>query len=116
MDSLEGYTQREIAQRNNISISTVKRALGKVTLSNDYQLAIKGCSVMIQEYAKYQDYLQKKLKELNNIETEDNKERIAIIKLQTDLRRDILTFGAQGEFIEGIKKIRDNIGSIEQNT
>ena len=111
--SLEGYTTRDIAVKLNLSQSTVSRAIISITQGNDYQLAVKGCGVLLQEFVKYQDYCRKKLRELNEIKTDDNKEKLAIIKLQTDLYKDLLTIGSQGEFVQAVNKLRSRINELE---
>jgi DNA-binding CsgD family transcriptional regulator len=111
--SLEGYQGKEIAEKLNLSPSSVSKAIASVTKGNDYQLAVKGCGVLLQEFVRYQDYCRKKLKELNEIKTEDNKEKLAIIKLQTDLYKDLLTIGSQGEFIQAVNKFRSRIKELE---
>lgn len=111
--SLEGYNERDIAAKLNLSQSSVSRAINSLTRGNDYQLAVKGCGVLLQEFVKFQDYCKKKLRELNEISVEDNKERIAIINLEREIYKDLLTVGAQGEFIESVKKIRGELAKLE---
>ena len=110
--SLEGYEQKEIAKKLNISEATVSRAINSVVKGNDYQLAVKGCSKLLEEFVNYQEYAKKKLKELVEIKPLDNKERLAIIKMQTEIRKDLLTIGAQGEFIKGVQTIRKKIAEL----
>lgn len=111
--SLEGYTSRQIANKLNLDHSTVSRAISSITKGNDYQLAVRGCSKLIQEYARYQDYARKKINELAEIIPEDNSERIAIIREQNNIFKDLLTTGASGEFVHSINKIRDRISQLE---
>lgn len=111
--SLEGYNSREIGAKLNLGHATVSRALNSITKGNDYQLAVKGCGVLLQEFVKFQDYCKKKLKELNEISPEDNKERIAIINLEREIYKDLLVLGAQGEFVESVKKIRGELSKLE---
>lgn len=111
--SLEGYSNRDIAKKLNISHSTVTRAINSITKGNDHQLAVKGCGVLLQEFVKFQDYCKKKLVELNEISPDDNKERISIINLEREIYKDLLVLGAQGEFIESVKKIRGELSKLE---
>lgn len=133
--SLEGYQGKEIAKKLNIAESTVSKALKSVTTGNDYQLAIKGCSVLLQEFVKFQDFCRVKLKELSELKeeskvvTKNNNEsgqieaieiplspieKMAIIKTQTEIYKELLTLGAQGEFIQGVQKIRGAVAQLEQ--
>lgn len=111
--SLEGYRQEDIAKKLNVSRSTVTKAIQSITKGHDFQLAVKGCGVLIEEFVRYQDYCKKKLAELRDITPDDNRDRIAIIRLQNDLYKDLLTIGASGDFIQNVRKMRDKLGELE---
>lgn len=113
MLSLEGYDYREIGKKLNISHSTVGRAINSIEKGNDYQLAIKSCGVLTSLYIRYQDWIKKKLRELNDIKADDNNQRLAIIKLENDLLKDMLTIGAAGDFIQNVRRMRDKLNAIE---
>ncbi len=111
--SLEGFGYNEIAKKLNISNATVSRAIASIEKGNDYQLAVKSCGVITSLYVRYQDWIKKKLRELNSISPDDNNQRLAIIKLENDLLKDMITIGASGDFIQNIRKLRDKIGELE---
>lgn len=111
--SLEGYDYTDIAKKLDISRSTVSRAISSVEKGNDYQLAIRSCGVLTSLYVRYQDWIKKKLRELNDITPDDNRDRIAIIKLENDLFKDMLTIGASGDFIDKVRNMRDKLGELE---
>lgn len=111
--SLEGYQNKDIAKKLNVSPATVTRAINSVVMGNDYQLAIKGCSKLLEEFVRYQDFCKKKLSQLSDLKTEDNKEVVMIIKAQSEIYRDLLTLGAQGEFIQSVKRLRDETAALE---
>lgn len=132
--SLEGYQGKDIAKKLNISRSTVSKAINSITKGNDYQLAIKGCSTLLQEFVKYQDFCKLRLKELSQLKEQkklvfknNNKtgqieaieselsplDVLLIIKTQNDIYKDLLTLGAQGEFIQAVQKIREKIGALD---
>ena len=113
MLSLEGYDYREIGKKLNISHSTVGRAINSIEKGNDYQLAIKSCGVLTSLYVRYQDWLKKKLRELNEIKPDGNSDRISVIKLENDLYKDMLTVAASGDFIENVRRMRDKLGELE---
>lgn len=111
--SLEGYEQKEIAKRLNISPSSVSKAINSITKGHDYQLAVKSCGVLIEQYVRYQDYCRKKIKELAEMTPDDNRDRLAIIRLQSELQKDLLTIGASGDFIQNVRVMRDKFGTVE---
>lgn len=132
--SLEGYEQRDIAKKLNISPSYVSKTIASVTKGNDYQLAVKGCGVLLAEFARFQDFCRLRLKELAELKDEkkyllkNNNEtgeidaipiplspidKLAIIKAQTEIYKDLLTLGAQGEFIQAVQRIRVEIAKLE---
>lgn len=111
--SLEGYDYTDISKKLQISRSTVSRAISSVEKGNDYQLAIRSCGVLTSLYVRYQDWIKKKLRELNDITPDDNRDRIAIIKLENDLFKDMLTIGASGDFIDKVRNMRDKLGELE---
>ena len=113
MLSLEGFNYNDIAERLNISNATVSRAIQSIEKGNDYQLAVKSCGVLTSLYIRYQDWIKKKLRELNDIKPDDNSQKIAIIKLENDLLKDMITIGASGDFIQNIRKMRDKLGELE---
>ena len=113
MLSLEGYDYREIGKKLNISHSTVGRAIQSIEKGNDYQLAIKSCGVLTSLYVRYQDWIKKKLREINEIKPDDNNQRLSIIKLENDLLKDMLTIGASGDFINNVRRMRDKLGELE---
>lgn len=135
--SLEGYQGKEIADKLNISPGTVSKALKKVTEGNDYLLAVKGCSVLLQEFVKFQDFCKLRLKEISELKEQkklvfknNNKtgqieaieselsplDKLALIRAQTEIYKDLLTLGAQGEFIQAVQKIRTKIGELDGKT
>ena len=99
----------DIAKKLNISPSSVSKAINSITKGHDYQLAVKACGVLIEQYVRYQDYCRKKIKELAEITPDDNRDRLAIIRLQSELQKDLLTIGASGDFIQNVRLIRDKI-------
>lgn len=111
--SLEGYTNEQIGKKLNISHMTVWRAIDSIERGNDYQLAVKSCGVLTSLYVRYQDWIKKKLRELNDMTPDDNRDRLAIIKLENDLLKDMITIGASGDFIQNIRKMRDKLGELE---
>jgi len=111
--SLEGYEYVDIAEKLNVSRSTVSRAITAIEKGNDYQLAIKSCGVLTSLYVRYQDWIKKKMRELNDITPDDNNQRILIIKLENDLLKDMITIGASGDFINNVRKMRDKLGELE---
>ncbi len=113
MLSLEGFNYNDIAERLNISNATVSRAIQSIEKGNDYQLAVKSCGVLTSLYARYQDWIKKKLRELNDMTPDDNRDRLAIIKLENDLLKDMITIGASGDFIQNVRKMRDKLGELE---
>lgn len=113
MLSLEGYQQQEIAKKLGLSRGTVSKAINSITKGNDYQLAVKSCGVLLEEYTRFQDYCKKKLTELAELKPDDNRDRISIIRLQTDIYKDLLTMGASGDFINSVRLIRDKLNEIE---
>ena len=114
--TLEGYNYNEIASKLNISNATVSRAISSITKGNDYQLAVKSCGMMIERYIRFQDYCNKKIRELNELKPDDNRDRISIIRLQSELQKDLLTIGASGDFIQNIRIIRDKLHEIESGS
>ena len=48
--SLEGYTGIDIASKLNISRGTVSKAINSIMRGNDYQLAVKSCGVLLEEF------------------------------------------------------------------
>lgn len=110
---LDGYEQKAIGKKLNISQATVSRAINSIERGNDYQLAIKSCGVLSSLYVRYQDWLKKKLRELNEIQPDNNNDRLSVIKLENDLYKDMLTVAASGDFIENIRKMRDKLGELE---
>jgi DNA-binding CsgD family transcriptional regulator len=114
--SLEGYTGIDIASKLNISRGTVSKAINSIMRGNDYQLAVKSCGVLLEEYTRFQDYCKKKLKELADMSPDDNRDRIAIIRLQTDIYKDLLTMGASGDFINSVRLIRDKLNEVESGS
>ena len=113
MLSLEGFNYNDIAERLNISNATVSRAIQSIEKGNDYQLAVKSCGVLTSLYIRYQDWIKKKLRELNDMTPDDNRDRLAIIKLENDLLKDMITIGASGDFIQNVRKMRDKLGELE---
>lgn len=111
--ALEGYEQNDIAKRLNISQATVSRAISSIMKGHDYQLAVRSCGVLIEQYVRYQDYCRKKIRELNEMKPDDNRDRLAIIRLQSELQKDLLTIGASGDFIQNVRIMRDKINEIE---
>lgn len=111
--SLEGYNYKEIAKKLNISDATVSRAISSVTKGNDYQLAVKSCGMLIERYVRFQDFCNKKIRELAEMEPDDNRDQIAIIKLQAELQKDMLTVGASGDFIQNVRIMRNKLHEIE---
>ena len=111
--SLEGYEQKDIAKRLNISPSMVSRAISSITKGNDYQLAVKSCGMLIERYVRFQDFCNKKIKELAEMEPDDNRDQIAIIRLQAELQKDMLTIGASGDFIQNVRLMRNKLHEIE---
>ncbi len=111
--SLEGYEQNDIAKRLNISQATVSRAISSITKGHDYQLAVRSCGVLIEQYVRYQDYCRKKIKELAEMNPDDNRDRISIIRLQSELQKDLLTIGASGDFIQNVRIMRDKLSELE---
>ncbi len=111
--SLEGYNYREIAKKLNISDATVSRAISSVTKGNDFQLAVKSCGMLIERYVRFQDFCNKKIRELAEMEPDDNRDQIAIIKLQAELQKDMLTVGASGDFIQNVRIMRNKLHEIE---
>ena len=111
--SLEGYEQKDIAKKLNISQATVSRAISSIEKGHDYQLAVKSCGVLIEQYVRYQDYCRKKIRELAEMNPDDNRDRLAIIRLQSDLQKDLLTIGASGDFIQNVRIMRDKLNAIE---
>jgi len=110
---LDGYEQKDIGKKLNISQATVSRAITSIERGNDYQLAIKSCGVLSSLYVRYQDWLKKKLRELNEIKPDGNSDRISVIKLENDLYKDMLTVAASGDFIENVRRMRDKLGELE---
>lgn len=110
---LDGYEQKEIGKKLNVSQATVSRAINSIERGNDYRLAIKSCGVLTSLFVRYQDWLKKKLRELNEIVPDDNNDRLSVIKLENDLYKDMLTVAASGDFIESIRKMRDKLGELE---
>ena len=113
MLSLEGFNYNDIAEKLNISNATVSRAISSIEKGNDYQLAVKSCGVLTSLYVRYQDWIKKKLRELNDMTPDDNRDRLAIIKLENDLLKDMITIGASGDFIQNVRKMRDKLGELE---
>ena len=113
MLSLEGYNYNDIAKKLNISNATVSRAINSIEKGNDYQLAIKSCGILTSLYVRYQDWIKKKLREINEIKPDDNNQRLAMIKLENDLLKDMLTIGASGDFINNVRRMRDKLGELE---
>ena len=111
--SLEGYGYNDIAKKLNISNATVSRAISSIEKGNDYQLAIKSCGVLTSLYVRYQDWIKKKMREINEIKPDDNNQKLAIIKLENDLYKDMLTVAASGDFIENVRRMRDKLGELE---
>jgi DNA-binding MarR family transcriptional regulator len=111
--SLEGYEYTEISKKLNISRATVSRAISSIEKGNDYQLAVKSCGVLTSLYVRYQDWIKKKLRELNDLTAEDNNQKLAIIKLENELLKDMITIGASGDFINSVRKLRDKLGELE---
>ena len=111
--SLEGYEQKDIAKKLNVSQATVSRAISSVMKGHDYQLAVKSCGVLIEQYVRFQDYCRKKIKELSEMTPDDNRDRLAIIRLQSELQKDMLTIGASGDFIQNVRVMRDKLNEIE---
>lgn len=111
--SLEGYGYNEIAKKLNISNATVSRAISSVTKGHDYQLAVKSCGMLIERYVRFQDFCNKKIRELAEMEPDDNRDQIAIIRLQSELQKDMLTIGASGDFIQNVRIMRDKLNEIE---
>ncbi len=114
--SLEGYNYNDIAKKLNISNATVSRAISSITKGHDYQLAVKSCGVLIEQYVRYQDYCKKKIKELAEMNPDDNRDRLAIIRLQAELQKDLLTIGASGDFIQNVRIMRDKLNEIESRS
>lgn len=114
--SLEGYDYNDISKKLQISKATVSRAISSIEKGNDYQLAIRSCGVLTSLYVRYQDWIKKKLRELNDISPDDNRDRIAIIKLENDLFKDMLTIGASGDFIDKVRNMRDKLGELESGS
>lgn len=110
---LDGYEQKDIGKKLNISQATVSRAINSIEKGNDYRLAIKSCGVLASLYVRYQDWIKKKLRELNEMTPDDNRDRISIIKLENDMYKDMLTVGASGDFIENVRRMRDKLGELE---
>ena len=111
--SLEGYNYKEIAKKLNISDATVSRAISSITKGNDYQLAVKSCGMLIERYVRFQDFCNKKIRELAEMEPDDNRDQIAIIRLQAELQKDMLTIGASGDFIQNVRLMRNKLHEIE---
>ena len=72
--SLEGFEQKDIAKRLNISPSMVSRAISSITKGHDYQLAVRSCGMLIERYVRFQDFCNKKIKELAEMEPDDNRD------------------------------------------
>ena len=113
MLSLEGFNYNDIAKKLNISNATVSRAIQSIEKGNDYQLAVKSCGMMTSLYVRYQDWIKKKLRELNDMTPDDNSQKLAIIKLENDLLKDMLTIGASGDFIQNVRRMRDKLNELE---
>ena len=111
--SLEGYNYKEIGKKLNISDATVSRAISSVTKGNDYQLAVKSCGMLIERYVRFQDFCNKKIKELAEMEPDDNRDQISIIRLQAELQKDMLTIGASGDFIQNVRLMRNKLHEID---
>lgn len=111
--SLEGYRHPQIAEKLGISRSAVTKAIQSVTRGNDYQLAVKGCGVLVEEFVRFQDFLKLRLSELKEMNPDDNRDRLAIIKLQSELYKDLLTIGAAGDFIQNVRIMRDKLHEID---
>lgn len=111
--SLEGYRHDKIADKLGISRSAVTKAIGSIIKANDFQLAVKGCGVMLDEYVRFQDFLKVRLVELKEMDPDDNRDRLAIIRLQADLYKDLLTIGAVGDFIQNVRIMRDKLNAID---
>lgn len=114
--SLEGYDYNDISKKLQVSKATVSRAISSIEKGNDYQLAIRSCGVLTSLYVRYQDWIKKKLRELNDITPDDNRDKIAIIKLENDLFKDMLTIGASGDFIDKVRNMRDKLGELESGS
>ena len=112
---LDGYEQKDIGNRLNISQATVSRAINSIEKGNDYQLAIKSCGVITSLYVRYQDWIKKKLREVSEIKPDDNRDRLAIVKLENELYKDMLTVAASGDFIENVRRMRDKLVEAESN-
>lgn len=111
--SLEGYKYPQIAEKLGISKGTVSKAINSITKGNDYQLALRGCGVLIEEFVRFQDFLKLRLVELKEMNPDDNRDRLAIIRLQSELYKDLLTIGAAGDFIQNVRLMRDKLNAIE---
>lgn len=114
--SLEGLQNKDIAKRLNLSPGTVSKAIKSIEQGNDYQLAVRSCGVLTSLYVRYQDFIKKKMSELEQIKPDDNMEKIALIKLGNELFKDMVTIGANGDFIQNVRKIRDRLNEIESGS
>ena len=69
--------------------------------------------MLIERYVRFQDFCNKKIKELAEMEPDDNRDQIAIIRLQAELQKDMLTIGASGDFIQNVRLMRNKLHEIE---
>lgn len=87
-DYLNGFTEREIADRRNISQPTVSRAIAKVSGMVEYRLSNLALFEFSEYFVKTKDAIERDIKELTEeMEKETDNERKDKLREQRHQRR-----------------------------
>jgi DNA-binding CsgD family transcriptional regulator len=106
--SLQGYQGKDIAEKLSLSEATVSRAINSITKSHDYQLGVTSISQFLEKFARADDYFTMKLRELQELcDKAKDKDKIAIISLQTDIMSKALSLAKQGQVVLALKALQD---------
>lgn len=105
-------TQKEIAKRLGLSEPTVSRAINSVTKAPEYQLALKTFGSFIQEASRIEDFFKLKISELSNENPETLEERMAVIKLQSELYKDVFQLIKSQQVLQAIQLFRDRVAEL----
>ena len=102
-------TQKQIADKKNLSEATVSRAFKKLMGSHDFRLGQLLTGKFLEEFQMASDYWKLQIKLLEDLKEEesDTETIIKLMKEQSDRWEKILFLARQGEAIEVMRLMRN---------
>lgn len=105
--SLTNLSQKEIAQKLNLSEATVSRAINSVTASHDYQLAMKTVAHFLEDYLRADDFFKMQIAELERKKEQDPENYYRIMDMQKARVESIVQLVGQGRVVMALKALKD---------